>query len=433
MERSSRTLVRAMACAIALGVTARLARDALAEPAEAPLLLTRERAAGLGTLQGPGVAVERAPRAVANRAADAASPVLLVPPRVTVYAGRRTGSLGSGAYGSGLELSVTAIEEVPLRAIGRERERAAEGMKRVADHAAKSMELDASVRAALAWATVLEAKHALDLRRDSLRDADELLRLARARATSGVALPIEVVTAQGERGAAAAAELDAEGLLTEGLFELRYAIGVRADAPVDVTGDLERIPEEEADETTLLRLASASHPALGLANARADLAAQEARLAFAVRAPALGVGASYLHEGTGNEVWSGVLVVPLPFGDFGEFDRARQEVAAARVRAEVDVVRGRLERDVRMAFHERRHARETYDALVTGAREPLREAVRLARVQYEAGPGDLASVLLARQRQLLAEEQVTRAAANVQRADIRLALASGTLLGRSKP
>ena len=72
-----------------------------------------------------------------------------------------------------------------------------------------------------------------------------------------------------------------------------------------------------------------------------------------MRAPALGVGASYLHEGTGNEVWSGVLVVPLPFGDFGEFDRARQEVAAARVRAEVDVVRGRLERDVRMAFHER--------------------------------------------------------------------------------
>jgi cobalt-zinc-cadmium efflux system outer membrane protein len=432
MKRLSRALLHAVVCAVALGVGAMISRPAHAQPKEAPLVLTREQAASLGASQGPGVAVERAPRAAALRAGEVANPIFMIPPRVTVAAGRRAGSMGAGSYGTGFELSVTAIEEVPLRAIGRERGRTADGLKRVAETSARSMELDAGTRAALAWATVLETKHTLELRHSSLRDADELLRLAQARVTSGVALPIELASARGERGAAAAGELDAEGLLTESLFELRYATGVRADAPVDVDGDLERIVNDEPDVEALLRVAAASHPAIHVATARADLAAQEAHLAFAVRAPTIGLGASYLHEGTGNEVWSGILVAPLPFGDFGDFDRARQDVLAARVHAEVDVVRSRLERDVRMAMHERHHARETYVALVTGAREPLREAVRLARVQYEAGPGDLSSVLLARQRLLLAEEQVTRAAANVQRADIRLAQASGTLLGRSK-
>jgi cobalt-zinc-cadmium efflux system outer membrane protein len=425
-------LLHAIVAVVALGVAAATSGEAHAQSNEAGLVLTREQAAGLGASQGPGVAVERAPRAAALRAGEVAKPFLIIPPRVTVAAGRRAGSMGAGSYGTGFELSVTAIEEVPLRAIGRERGRTADGLERVAETAARSMELDAGTRAALAWATVLEAKHTLVLRHASLRDADELLRLAQARVTSGVTLPIELASARGERGASAAGELDAEGILTESLFELRYATGVHADASLDVDGDLERIASDEPDVEALLRVAAASHPAIRVAGARAELAAQEARLAFAVRAPTIGLGASYLHEGTGNEVWSGILVAPLPFGDFGDFDRARQEVLAARVHAEVDVVRGRLERDVRMAMHERQHARETYLAFVTGAREPLREAVRLARVQYEAGPGDLSSILQARQRLLLAEEQVTRAAANVQRADIRLAQASGTLLGRSK-
>lgn len=427
MERRSRPLLRAAVLAVALGV-ATTSRLALSAPSGASRVLTREQAAALGAAQGPGVAVEHAPRAAVLRAGEVASPLLIVPPRVTIAAGRRTGS-----FATGLEVSVMAIQEVPLRAIGRERERTVSAMTRVVEHAAKTVELDAGSRAALAWATVLETRHTLELRQSSLRDADVLLRLAQARTTSGVALPIELAAAKGERGAAAALALDAEGMLTEALFELRYATGLRADAPIDADGDLEQITHDDPDEATLLLRASSAHPALGLAAARAELATQEAHLVFAARAPTIGVGASYVREGTGNEVWSGVIAVPLPFGDFGELDRARQEAAAARVRAEVDVVRGRLERDVRVTLHEGRHARETYEALVTGAREPLREAVRLARAQYQAGPGDLASVLLARQRLVVAEEQVTRAAANVQRADIRLAQASGTLLHRSKP
>jgi outer membrane protein TolC len=187
------------------------------------------------------------------------------------------------------------------------------------------------------------------------------------------------------------------------------------------------------DEAAIVRLAIEHHPALAVASSRADVAAHEARVAYSAKAPTVGIGGTYAREGTGDRIWTGVLVFPLPVGDFGAFDRARQEAVAARSRAEVGVVEQQIARDVYVALHERKHSREAYRALVSGAREPLREALRIARLQYEAGPGDLSSVLLARQRLLAAEEQVAQAAATVQRADIRLQLAAGTLLRPRKP
>ncbi len=387
------------------------------------LTLTRADAVGRGATHGPTIAVEAAPRAAAIEARRSANPVVIVPPRLTVEAGQRF-----GVFGSGLEARVQVLQDIPLRRVGYERERAAESLLRSTNANVAQARLDAATRAGLAWVGVLEAQQALALRTQSLADADELLRLARARVQSGVGQPLEVQQALGERGAANAQLLDAEGRLVEACAELRFATGLDPGAAIVATGDLLAIADPSLDEAAAIRRAVGAHPALAASQARADVARQEERVVRANRAPFISVGASYLREGTADQIWTAIAAVPLPFGDFGAFDRARQRVAADQAQAAVELTQKELARDIRMALHERLHAREVLAALQQGAQAPLTEALRLTRVQYQAGTTELASVLLARQRLIDAEERMLRAAADVQRADLRLQRAMGTLL-----
>ena len=128
----------------------------------------------------------------------------------------------------------------------------------------------------------------------------------------------------------------------------------------------------------------------------------------------------------------GIVQFPLPLGDFGGYSRARQDVQASQLARQSTRLEKELAFRQEQSAHEREHARATYDALVHGAREPFREALRLSLVRYEKGPGDLATVLVARQRLTAAEERVVSAAAQVQRADIRHAANVGRLLEETR-
>jgi cobalt-zinc-cadmium efflux system outer membrane protein len=280
---------------------------------------------------------------------------------------------------------------------------------------------------------VAEAESTLKLRQESFTESERVLASARARVTSGAGMPIEVATAEGERGAARAAVLDAEGSLTEARARLRYALGVGPEVNVEAVGELGAVGDAPVDAQALVRQAEQRHPDLQVAAARARRADKETKLASATHAPWIGVGGSFLREGTGDRIWMGVVSVPLPVVSAGAFDRARQRAAAETAAAEVDVTRRVIARDVRLALHEREHAREVREAIRSGARAPLVESYRLAKVGYEVGTQDLSAVLLARQRLLAAEEQVVRASADVERADVRLASASGALLGEITP
>ena len=391
--------------------------------AETPLTLTRAEAVARGAEHGPTVAVEAAPRAAVAEARRAANPAWITAPRLTLDGGQRL-----SASGSGFEARVQLLQDIPLARIGHERERAASLLQRSTEANVTQAKLDAATRAGVAWVGVLEAQRALELRTQSLADADQLVRLARVRVQSGVGQSLELQQALGERGAAKAQLLDAEGHLTEAAAELRFAGGLPPSLVIVAVGDLLAITAPSIDEATAIRHAGSHHPALLASQRRAEVAQQEERLVSAARAPVISVGGSYLREGTGDHIWSAIVATPLPFGDFGAFDRARQRVVTADAQARVELARQELARDVRMALHERAHAREVLEALLTGAHEPLAEALRLTRLQYQAGTNELAAVLLARQRHAAAEEQILRAAADVQRADLRLQRAAGILL-----
>jgi len=389
-----------------------------------------DEAIRLGASEGPGVAVAAAPRgalAEAERAARSLFPLL---PRATIAVGERRGPTGAG-----IELSVGVVQEISLGGLGGARRDTAAALARLAEADVARAGLDAAGRAGLAWIAVAEADRVFALRRDGLAQAAALLRVVRARVGTGVGDPLELSLAEGEVGAARAAVLDAEGLRFEAGMELAFATGQPAGTAIaadGALGDPGAIGAENEGESRLRDDAN-GHPQVLVAAARREVAARERHLAAAILSPTLGLGASFVREGTGDRIWSGIVSIPLPFARPGAFDGARGRAAEESAKAHEDATRAEVEHAIRLADHDREHMREVHDALSAGALAPMREAVRLVGAQLAAGTTDVTHVLVAQQRLRTVEEQVTRALAEIWRADLRWRRARGTLLPAITP
>jgi outer membrane protein TolC len=403
-----------------------LARHAGAEGAGAPTApaagVTRAQALRLGATQGPGVEVATAPRGAAREAGERAT-AFPRPPTLQLTAGYRSGSLTPGA-----ELGAQVMQELSLHGLGAARRDAAGALAHVIEADTERARLDAAARAAYAWIGALEAHEVLRLRTDALGQSEAILATTRARVQSGVGLPFELAMARGDVGAARASMLDAEGVQVEALAELRFALGLSPTLAIAADGDLYASDERPVDEAVAVRAAEEKHPALRLAGARARLAKEEVRLTAATLAPGIGLGGAYLREGTGDQIITGVVSFPIPLVNPAAYEAARQRANEDVANAQIARTRAEVQRDVRLALHDREHWREVRGALREQALEPMKEALRLARVQYEVGTHDVSTVLLARQRLVATEEQLARVAAEVQRADVRLARATGALL-----
>lgn len=390
--------------------------------AAAPVPVSREAAVRLGAERGPGVALAAAPRAGLSDASSAAGAPLVHPPQLTLSAGRRNGALGGGT-----EIAATALVDLPTRRVGEARGDVASASLEAMQLDLRRARMDAAFRAGVAWVRAAEAREIFARRRVSLEQATALATLAEKRVKSGVGYPAELALAMGDVGAAEASVVEAEGMLVEAMFELRIAIGALADAALEVTGELCATDETRVDAGAVRRDAEAKNPALALAEARARAAARETRLLAASAAPVIGVGASFLRDGLGDTVWAGVLVLPLPFVDRGRFDAARSRATADVAAASTDQVRAELGRETEVALHDREHARELREVIERRSLPPMREALRVALAQVEAGTSDATLGLLARARLAQAEEARARACADVQRADLRVQRVMGRL------
>jgi cobalt-zinc-cadmium efflux system outer membrane protein len=386
--------------------------------------LGRDEAIRLGASSGPGVSVAAAPSAGIADASAGASAVLPTPPHVTISAGER-----SGATGRGLEVSATAIVEVPLRGIVGAREATARSLDATRAADLRRARLEAGARAGTAWTRAAEAKRILELRGESLGQADALADFARKRARVGTSQPIELALAEGDVGSARTSRLESEGLVVDALAELRLATALDAAAPVEPVGDLCATQDDLVDETTAWAAAERDNPDLQLAVANVRLSSDEIRLVSASVGPFLGVGATFTRDGFGDRVVSGVVTIPLPFTDPARFDAGRARIAADVAGAQVQRTRDELKTAVRVAIHDREHTRELRATLAEHALPPLREALRIAKAQIAAGTTDVTLALLVRQRVLAAEEQYVRACGEVQRADLRFERLIGRLPG----
>ncbi len=244
--------------------------------------------------------------------------------------------------------------------------------------------------------------------------------------------PSEAALAQSLLGSARARLLGAEGARVSADAELRYLTGLPPDQPIETTGPLDA-PDLTIDVKATYRRALAAHPGLVLARARARTLQRSAEMELSSGRPFLSVGPSFTHDGTGDWILQGRVAFPLQVVNPNALEAARARSEAAAARAAVSRARARLERDLRLALHERDHAREARDALSHGALGPAREALRQAKLQYEAGSVELPLVLGARRELDLAEERWAEAAADVRRSDIQLMRIAGESRLERKP
>jgi len=387
----------------------------------------RHEALLLGAKRGPGVALAAAPREAVATLGKRAS-ALIRPPVLTLGGGYRAGALTPGA-----ELSVSLAQEVPLAGVGGARSGLAKSFARSVDTDEKRARLDGASRAAMAWIDSLFAQELLRLRHEGLTQAEAILKITVSRVEAGVAPPHELALARGEAASALASILDAEGMQIEAFAELRFSIGAPATESVAAVGDLYLSDERFIDEDGAVRAAQTKNPTIQLAVERAVQAEREVRLTSAMLGPSLSLGATYVREGTGDKVLLGFVGFPIPLVDAAGFESARQRATQKTAESQAELARAEGARDIRLALHDRHHWREVRDALQNGALAAFTEAFRLARTQYEVGTAEIGTVILARQRLLGVQERLAEVAARVQRADIALARATGSLIDEATP
>lgn len=369
-----------------------LATTPRADESATPLLVPREgpAPAGLTLDQALTEAEERSPAIAAARATVEAARGRLRQagvrpnPELSVEV---ENFAGSGPYSgtNGTETTVAINQRLDLG--GRRSARVAQGQ---AEFAAAELRL-VIARADLArqvrdqFATAVAARDRLRLATENRLRADELARVAGALVDSGREPPL-----RGLRARAAAAQ--AEAALTAAQAEddtsrrtLASLFGVDTPPP-SVGGTAIFTPDQTSDPTQTLDVR--------LAEADRDIAEAALRNQLAARRldPAVGLGVRRIEETRDQALVAG-LSLPLPF-----FDRNQGNIAAAR--AEVTAAEARrtgalatATAGVRNAAAGFRAAQARVEALERAAIPQASEAMRLARLSYQAGRLSLVELL----------------------------------------
>lgn len=409
----------------AFAAVALVALTLAARPSSAAPGITLARAIDEGSRRGPAVVESaRAREAAVDFARDPGSSLPMAP-QLTIMAGaRKPYNLPLGP-----EVALTAQQELSARRLGTARRRAADWAARAATSDLERARLEGALTAALSWIDLLEAQQLMSARLAAVADAEKVQRLAEVRVTSGVATATERSLATAEVGAAKLALLEAEGRATEARYALALAVGQPLDQPLLADGSIEPADRPSVDARSVLDGAG-HHPAVVAAEARASHASAEIGVAHATNGPFFSIGATVWREGSGDHAAAALVTVPLPFFDSARYETARHMTIAASAEAYAGRLRAEIEREVRVALHEREHTREVRVQLRDGVVAPLRRALETAILAYGAGTADLGVVLLARRSALAAEERLVSAMADVQRADVRVAALGGVLLPR---
>jgi len=355
--------------------------------------------------------------------------ILSLPPRVEVSVARRTYPGGQGA-----DVGASLWQDLPLGGHAAARSGSADARVQLAEHESELARRAAIRRALDAWIDARLGREILAMRERGAEAATQLLRIATDRVEAGKDAPLERTLARAVLGAARASVLDAEGRIVEADASLRYALSLDPQARIEVSGDLRASDDRPIDEQRVIEAAEKQHPLVSIARGHADVLERNAEVAASNGRPVLGLGLTYAREATGDQIVGGAVSVPLPLVNPQSFEAATARADAAAVRMRTADVQLEVAREARLAIHEREHAREVRDALLVGAVEPGREALRELVARYESGAVALATVIAARRDLLAAEEAWMEAAADVHRADVRLEYAVGAdLPRRSKP
>lgn len=377
---------------------------------------------------GPGVNAARVGGDGATRLRSAASTMLSVPPRLEVDVARR-----SYPGGAGMDVTAALWQDLSLGGLGAAKRDYADATVET-----RRIELELARRRAvheamLAWIDAWHARALVELRSRNVEVAEQMASIAQARVQGGDIAPVELTLARSVVGAARASLLEAHGRSIEADARLRHALALPPDVRIEIVGDLTRSDDTtKVDERAHIERVLSHHPLVRLAQSKARRYASEAELESARGRPFLGVGVSYGRETTGDRIVGVGVAIPLPVLNPSAFESTALRGEADVSRMVVRDTQEALAREIRVALHEREHARELRAMILGLSLQPARAALVEVLKRYELGAVGLIETLSVRKELLSTEEAYLEACASVHRADANLEyVAAGPVFGRS--
>jgi cobalt-zinc-cadmium efflux system outer membrane protein len=262
----------------------------------------------------------------------------------------------------------------------------------IAQTSANSEEVTRTVLrlAASAYYRAVHAKERIKLLNVTYELASSVYSAADRRFKAGDIAVLDVNIARASLARVRAEREGAEASKSIALGELRQLLGLESE--VDVDGSLSR--PGETDVNAALQTA-AQRPELRVLEAGIQEAEAELQLGLSFSKPEYGVGVRYARE-EGDQIVLGGMTVTLPMFSKGQEQRAVGSARTARLRAELDAARSRVQIEVRAAFDAYSRRLSAVRMLETDAIPGLDENEQLTTRSFEVGQLGLPELLLIR-------------------------------------
>jgi cobalt-zinc-cadmium efflux system outer membrane protein len=249
-------------------------------------------------------------------------------------------------------------------------------------------------QAAAAYYRALHANERIKLLNAAFELASSVYSAADRRYRAGDIAVLDVNIARASLARVRAEQEGAEATKALALGDLRQLLRVPDD--VSIEGSL--APATPADLNAALQAAS-ERPDLRALQAGIQEAEAQLRLGTSFSKPEFGVGVRYSHE-EGDEIVLGGMTVTLPMFSKGQEQRALGSARAARLRAELDAARTRVQIEVRAAFDAYTRRLAAIRTLEADAIPGLDENEQLTTRSFEVGQLGLPDLLLIRRETL---------------------------------
>jgi outer membrane protein, heavy metal efflux system len=244
--------------------------------------------------------------------------------------------------------------------------------------------------AAAAYYRALHAAERIRLLTASFDLASSVHSIADRRFQAGDIAVLDVNLARASLARVRAEREQAEASKALALGELRQLL--RLDSDVTVIGSL--VTSAPADVDTALQ-SSTQRPELRALEAGIQEADAELQLGTSLSKSEYGLGVRYSRE-EGDHIVLGGLTLTLPMFSKGQEQRAAGSARAARLRAELDATRARIQAEVRATYEAYSRRRAAVQVLEADAIPGLDENERLTTRSFEVGQLGLPDLLLIR-------------------------------------
>jgi len=290
----------------------------------------------------------------------------------------------------------------------------------------------AATNAAAIYVRALRSDAALHARVADSTLAADLVSIARDQLAAGVGVALDVTRAQSQLATTRAQLIVARNDRDRARLDLRRALNLSLDTPLELTDSLSSLPVPEAEnEQAAVDVAVRTRPDIRAADAQLEAAQQQLGVIRAGRLPRLSAfgndGQTGFIDHLLNTYTYGVQISwPVFEGGRREAQVQEQEAVARDIEARRRDLRQQVAVDVRGAMLDLASAREQVDA----ARERLRLAeqeVQQARDRFRAGVAGNADVITASLSLNNARTGLVDALTAYQAARVALARAEGTV------